>query len=96
MPNVILSNLQQKIAKRGRKLVDYDHARHTLATLESAKKRDEGKIVRVSKTFILNSLLKMMHQCSITGLHVQKTYLGLGTSSNQILLLSAQACMRFV
>ncbi len=30
-----------------------------------------------------------------TGLHVQKAYTSLGTSSMQILLLSAHACMHF-
>ena len=43
----ILLSLQQKIAKRGRKLVDYDHARHNHETLHQSKKRDEGKILRV-------------------------------------------------
>ena len=32
--------------------------------------------------------------CS-TGLHVQKAYISLGTSSVQILLLSPHACMHF-
>ncbi len=31
----------------------------------------------------------------ITGLHVQKVYTSLGTSSMQILLLSAHACIHF-
>ncbi len=32
---------------------------------------------------------------SITGLHIQKAYTGLGTSSMEILLLHAHACMHF-
>ncbi|GFR99283.1 Myc box-dependent-interacting protein 1-like [Elysia marginata] len=36
--------LKNKIAKRGRKMVDYDNARHHLETLQAAKKKDELKI----------------------------------------------------
>ena len=39
--------LQQKMAKRGRKLVDYDHARHNHEQLHQSKKRDEAKILKV-------------------------------------------------
>ena len=39
--------LKAKIAKRGRKLVDYDSARHNVESLEQAKKRDELKIQKV-------------------------------------------------
>lgn len=42
-----LSPLQERIAKRGRKLVDYDSARHHLEALQSAKKKDEAKIAKV-------------------------------------------------
>lgn len=38
---------QERIAKRGRKLVDYDSARHHLEALQSAKKKDEAKIAKV-------------------------------------------------
>ncbi len=31
----------------------------------------------------------------LTGLHIQKAHTNLGTSSTQILLLSAHACMHF-
>ncbi|XP_072305338.1 bridging integrator 2a [Eucyclogobius newberryi] len=37
-------DVKEKIAKRGRKLVDYDSARHHLEALQSAKKRDDVKI----------------------------------------------------
>ncbi|XP_076598144.1 bridging integrator 2a [Chaetodon auriga] len=35
---------REKIAKRGRKLVDYDSSRHHLEALQTAKKRDDVKI----------------------------------------------------
>ncbi len=38
---------QAKIAKRGRKLVDYDVCRHNLQAQESAKKPDDTKITKV-------------------------------------------------
>jgi len=48
---------QAKIAKRNRKLTDYDGARHNYETLQNAKKQDEVKLSRVRSkpmTFILN------------------------------------------
>ncbi|KAL7399617.1 hypothetical protein ABVT39_027658 [Epinephelus coioides] len=39
-----LLNLQEKVAKRGRKLVDYDSSLHHLEALQTAKKRDDVKI----------------------------------------------------
>lgn len=39
---------QERVAKRGRKLVDYDSARHHLEALQSAKKKDEAKIAKVA------------------------------------------------
>lgn len=48
----VLFNLQEKIAKRGRKLVDYDSTRHHLEALQSAKKRDDIKINKVIKNDI--------------------------------------------
>ncbi|KAK2180528.1 hypothetical protein NP493_439g01014 [Ridgeia piscesae] len=38
--------MKSKIAKRGRKLVDYDSARHNFQSLLNAKKRDEAKIAK--------------------------------------------------
>lgn len=38
---------QTKIGKRGRKLTDYDGARHTHESLISAKKPDDAKIAKV-------------------------------------------------
>ena len=39
--------VQARIAKRGRKLVDFDSIRHKMQSLENAKKRDEAKINKV-------------------------------------------------
>lgn len=39
---------QERVAKRGRKLVDYDSARHHLEALQGAKKKDEAKIAKVT------------------------------------------------
>jgi hypothetical protein len=35
------------VGKRGRKLVDYDSARHHLEALQGAKKKDDGKMAKV-------------------------------------------------
>lgn len=43
-----LLNLQEKVAKRGRKLVDYDSSLHHLEALQTAKKRDDVKINKVT------------------------------------------------
>lgn len=40
--------LQERVAKRGRKLVDYDSARHHLEALQNTKKKDEAKVAKVS------------------------------------------------
>ncbi|XP_048755619.1 myc box-dependent-interacting protein 1 [Ostrea edulis] len=37
-------NLRQRISKRGRKLTDFDNAKHNVDVLENAKKKDEAKI----------------------------------------------------
>lgn len=39
--------LQNRIAKRSRKLVDYDSARHHLEALQSSKRKDESRISKV-------------------------------------------------
>uniref|UniRef100_UPI00358F2E6F amphiphysin isoform X1 n=1 Tax=Myxine glutinosa TaxID=7769 RepID=UPI00358F2E6F len=39
-------DIKARISKRGRKLVDYDSARHHLESLQSAKKKDELKIAK--------------------------------------------------
>ncbi|KAM4047156.1 bridging integrator 2 [Anomaloglossus baeobatrachus] len=45
------SEMKERIGKRGRKLVDYDSARHHLEALQSAKKKDEAKIVKAEEDF---------------------------------------------
>uniref|UniRef100_A0A3Q3WW78 BAR domain-containing protein n=1 Tax=Mola mola TaxID=94237 RepID=A0A3Q3WW78_MOLML len=42
-------DVREKIAKRGRKLVDYDSSRHHLETLQTAKKRDDIKIKKAEE-----------------------------------------------
>ncbi|XP_062492011.1 bridging integrator 2 [Pezoporus occidentalis] len=44
-------DFKERIAKRGRKLVDYDSARHHLEALQSAKKKDEAKITKAEEEF---------------------------------------------
>ncbi|XP_055966251.1 myc box-dependent-interacting protein 1 isoform X6 [Sorex fumeus] len=39
-------DIKSRIAKRGRKLVDYDSARHHYESLQTAKKKDEAKIAK--------------------------------------------------
>ncbi|KAF3697247.1 Bridging integrator 2 [Channa argus] len=41
--------VEEKIAKRGRKLVDYDSSRHHLEALQTAKKRDDIKISKAEE-----------------------------------------------
>ncbi|XP_004692572.2 PREDICTED: bridging integrator 2 [Condylura cristata] len=45
------SEIKERIAKRGRKLVDYDSARHHLEALQNAKKRDEAKTAKAEEEF---------------------------------------------
>lgn len=39
---------QARIAKRDRKMVDFDSARHHFASLQKGKKKDEAKIAKVT------------------------------------------------
>ncbi|TNN78568.1 Bridging integrator 2 [Liparis tanakae] len=43
--------VKERVAKRGRKLVDYDSARHHLEALQSAKKKDEAKTAKAEEEF---------------------------------------------
>lgn len=43
--------VKERVAKRGRKLVDYDSARHHLEALQSAKKKDDAKITKAEEEF---------------------------------------------
>ncbi|XP_057412748.1 bridging integrator 2 isoform X2 [Balaenoptera acutorostrata] len=45
------SEIKERIAKRGRKLVDYDSARHHLEAVQSAKKKDETKTAKAEEEF---------------------------------------------
>ncbi|XP_056131242.1 bridging integrator 2a, partial [Lampris incognitus] len=42
-------DVREKISKRGRKLVDYDSSRHHLEALQTAKKRDDVKILKAEE-----------------------------------------------
>ncbi|XP_069071846.1 amphiphysin isoform X7 [Pleurodeles waltl] len=44
-------DIKIRIAKRSRKLVDYDSARHHLEALQNAKRRDEGRITKAEEEF---------------------------------------------
>ncbi|XP_033760442.1 myc box-dependent-interacting protein 1-like [Pecten maximus] len=44
-----ITPLRARIAKRGRKLVDYDNTRHNLEVVQNAKKRDENKISKAKE-----------------------------------------------
>ncbi|KPP66993.1 hypothetical protein Z043_114461, partial [Scleropages formosus] len=43
--------VKERVAKRNRKLVDYDSSRHHLEALQSAKKKDEAKITKAEEEF---------------------------------------------
>ncbi|XP_007948279.1 amphiphysin [Orycteropus afer afer] len=44
-------DIKNRIAKRSRKLVDYDSARHHLEALQSAKRKDESRISKAEEEF---------------------------------------------
>ncbi|KAI1897065.1 hypothetical protein AGOR_G00079280 [Albula goreensis] len=46
-------DIKERVAKRGRKLVDYDSSRHHLEMLQNAKKKDEAKIAKAEEEFSL-------------------------------------------
>lgn len=48
--------IQEKVAKRNRKLVDYDSTRHHLTGLQNAKKKDDIKIGKV-----LHAIFDLFH-----------------------------------
>nr|XP_019573524.1 PREDICTED: myc box-dependent-interacting protein 1 isoform X5 [Rhinolophus sinicus] len=45
-------DIKSRIAKRGRKLVDYDSARHHYESLQTAKKKDDAKIAKAEEELI--------------------------------------------
>ncbi|KAM4688357.1 amphiphysin isoform 3-T3 [Discoglossus pictus] len=44
-------DIKNRIAKRSRKLVDYDSARHHLEALQNSKRRDEGRVSKAEEEF---------------------------------------------
>ncbi|KAJ8370077.1 hypothetical protein SKAU_G00101050 [Synaphobranchus kaupii] len=44
-------DVKERVAKRGRKLVDYDSSRHHLEVLKNVKKKDEAKIAKAEEQF---------------------------------------------
>ncbi|NXK39947.1 AMPH protein, partial [Piprites chloris] len=44
-------DIKTRIAKRSRKLVDYDSARHHLEALQSSKRKDEGRLTKAEEEF---------------------------------------------
>lgn len=46
---------QARIAKRDRKMVDFDSARHHFASLQKGKKKDEAKIAKVTAARVCNA-----------------------------------------
>lgn len=53
--------IQARIAKRNRKLIDYDGARHTLADLQASKTPNQSKISRVSSLALLQLAISCHH-----------------------------------
>ncbi|XP_016127519.1 bridging integrator 2-like [Sinocyclocheilus grahami] len=47
----LFQDVKERVAKRGRKMVDYDSARHHLEALQNSKKRDEAKISKAEEEF---------------------------------------------
>ncbi|XP_065417496.1 myc box-dependent-interacting protein 1 isoform X8 [Chrysemys picta bellii] len=45
-------DIKSRIAKRGRKLVDYDSARHHFESLQTAKKKDDTKIAKAEEELV--------------------------------------------
>ncbi|XP_053155073.1 myc box-dependent-interacting protein 1 isoform X16 [Hemicordylus capensis] len=45
-------DIKSRIAKRGRKLVDYDSARHHYESLQTAKKKDDTKIAKAEEELV--------------------------------------------
>ncbi|XP_030310162.1 myc box-dependent-interacting protein 1 isoform X11 [Calypte anna] len=45
-------DIKSRIAKRGRKLVDYDSARHHFEALQTAKKKDDTKIAKAEEELV--------------------------------------------
>ncbi|MCJ8741822.1 hypothetical protein PDJAM_G00075170 [Pangasius djambal] len=51
------ADMRERVAKRGRKLVDYDSARHHLETLQNAKKKDDIKINKAEEEMKMTKII---------------------------------------
>ncbi|KAK6490394.1 amphiphysin-like isoform X2 [Huso huso] len=56
-------DIKTRIAKRSRKLVDYDSARHHLESLQNAKRKDDGKITKAEEEF--NKAQKVFEELNV-------------------------------
>ncbi|XP_051784801.1 amphiphysin isoform X2 [Erpetoichthys calabaricus] len=56
-------DIKTRIAKRSRKLVDYDSARHHLESLQNAKRRDDNKVTKAEEEF--NKAQKVFEELNI-------------------------------
>lgn len=64
---------QARVSKRGRKLIDYDNAKHSLDVLNSAKKKDDAKINKVNTRTSAVSPVRYCYQpCEIVDIFVDK------------------------
>ncbi|KAG2458062.1 AMPH protein, partial [Polypterus senegalus] len=59
----VLTIGKTRIAKRSRKLVDYDSARHHLESLQNAKRRDDNKVTKAEEEF--NKAQKVFEELNI-------------------------------
>ncbi|XP_053499520.1 bridging integrator 2a [Ictalurus furcatus] len=50
-------DIRERVAKRGRKLVDYDSTRHHLESLQNAKKRDDIKIDKAEEEMKMTKII---------------------------------------
>ncbi|XP_058874713.1 amphiphysin-like isoform X2 [Acipenser ruthenus] len=56
-------DIKTRIAKRSRKLVDYDSARHHLESLQNAKRKDDGKMTKAEEEF--NKAQKVFEELNV-------------------------------
>ncbi|KAK1173930.1 amphiphysin-like isoform X2 [Acipenser oxyrinchus oxyrinchus] len=56
-------DIKTRIAKRSRKLVDYDSARHHLESLQNSKRKDDGKMTKAEEEF--NKAQKVFEELNV-------------------------------
>ncbi|XP_066579664.1 amphiphysin isoform X6 [Amia ocellicauda] len=56
-------DIKTRIAKRSRKLIDYDSARHHLETMQNSKRKDDGKMTKAEEEF--NKAQKVFEELNI-------------------------------